>query len=179
MCIWRTFDGRSIKTLKIIKLPVIKQGIPTQKIKHSNSIFFLASGFDFKSLFSALLLKSLKTFHFDLLRFGVIYFLPKSVFLFAFVLCWCERGSMIYILTGAVGGVFYTSSADHVTFDTSQALMHLSASLWKLQHRRVNRETHFLPRILSFWFCNLFPPLEEAYFVLKKHVTLFACHSIP
>lgn len=70
------------KVSQNLKLPV-KQGIPTQKKRHPNSIFFFLLCFDFKSLFSALLFKLLNAFHFDLHCFGVIYFLPKPVFLFA------------------------------------------------------------------------------------------------
>lgn len=173
-----------IKKLKIIKLPVVKQGIPTQKMKHSNSMFFLLQVLILRVCF--LRCCKNRSTPFTLISSALVSFtssqsLSFSLLDFCSVMCWCERLSMIYILTEAEGGVLCSSSADHVTFDTSQALMHVSASVWKLQHRHVNRETHFLPRILSFWFCNLFPPVEEAYFtkptVFKNHVTLFDMHT--
>lgn len=55
-----------------------------------------------------------------------VYHLQKSVFLFAMmcsVMCFCELGSMRVISMWAEGGASDSSTADHVTSDTSQALM--------------------------------------------------------
>lgn len=62
---------------KIITLPVIRKVITIPEMKYSNSIFLLVLIFKNVSLFSALLLKCINTFHFNLLRFDVRLPPPK------------------------------------------------------------------------------------------------------